>query len=52
MIDSVTYQNFNNWKCNPLAASSSIELSKELNHPRQGLINMQDLMIMNALNGV
>ena len=29
-------------KCNPLAGSSYIKLPKELDHPRKGLINIQN----------
>ena len=36
---------------NPLAGRSYINLSKELDHPRKGLIALNAL-IMNALNGV
>ena len=37
---------------NPLAGSSYIKLPKELEHPRKGLINIQNIDIMNALNRV
>ena len=30
-------------KCNPLAGSSYIKLPKELDHPRKGLINIQNI---------
>ena len=39
IIDSVVDPNTNILKYNPLVGSSCIKLSKELNHPRKGLIN-------------
>ena len=42
IIDSVIDQNINISKYNPLAASSYIKLPTELNHPRKGLINIQN----------
>ena len=39
-------------KYNPLAGSSYIKLPKELEHPRKGLIDIQNIDIMNALNRV
>ena len=39
-------------KYNPLAGSSYIKLPKELEHPRKGLINIQNIDIMNASNRV
>ena len=39
-------------KCDSLARISYVKLPKELSHPRKGWINVQILMIMNALNGV
>ena len=41
IIDSVTYHTISISKYNPLAGSSYIKLSKELDHPRKGLINVQ-----------
>ena len=38
-------------KYNPLAGSIYIKLPKELDHPRKVLINIQNIDIMNALNG-
>ena len=43
IIDSVIDHNISILKCNPLARSSYIELPKELNHPRKGLINIQNI---------
>ena len=42
IIDSVREHNINISKFNPLAGSSYINLPKQLNHPRKGLINIQD----------
>ena len=36
----------------PLAVSSYIKLPKEFDHPRKGLINIQNMIIMNDLNGL
>ena len=43
IIDSVIDQNISVSKDNPLAGSSYIKLPKELNHPRKGLINIQNI---------
>ena len=43
IIDSVIEHNINKSKYNPLAGSSYIKLAKELNHPRIGLINIQNI---------
>ena len=43
IIDSVNDQTISISKCNPLAGSSYIKLSKELEHPRKGLINIQNI---------
>ena len=43
IIDSVIDHNISILKCNPLARRSYIELPKELNHPRKGLINIQNI---------
>ena len=43
IIDSVIDHNISILKCNPLARTSDIELPKELNHPRKGLINIQNI---------
>ena len=42
IIDSVIDHNISISKYNPLAGSSYIKLSKELDHPRKGLINIQN----------
>ena len=42
IIDSVIYHTISIWKYNPLAGISHIKLPKELDHPRQDLINIQD----------
>ena len=42
-IDSVIDHNISISKYNPLTGSSSIKLPKELDHPRKGLINIQNL---------
>ena len=42
IIDSVNDHIINISKCNPLAGSSYIKLPKELDHPRKGLINIQN----------
>ena len=52
IIDSVIEHNINISKYNPLSGSSYIKLPKELDHPRKGLINIQKIDEMNALNGV
>ena len=43
IIDSVIDRNINISKYNPLAGSSYIRLSKELDHPRKSLINVQNI---------
>ena len=43
IIDSVIYHTISISKYNPLAGSSYIKLSKELDHPRKGLINIQNI---------
>ena len=43
IIDSVIDRNINISKYNPLAGSSYIKLSKELDHPRKSLINVQNI---------
>ena len=48
IIASVTDHTISISKHNPLAGSSYIILLKELDHPRKGLINIQN----NSLNGV
>ena len=42
IIDSVIDHNMSILKYNPLAGSSYIKLPKELDHPRKGLINIQN----------
>ena len=42
IIDSVIEHNTNMSKYNPLAGGSYIKLPKEFNHPRKGLINIQN----------
>ena len=42
IIDSVIDHNFSISKYNPLAGSSNIRFPKELDHPRKGLINIQN----------
>ena len=42
IIDSFIYHTISISKCNPLAGSSYIKLHKELDHPRKGLINIQN----------
>ena len=42
VIDSVLDCDINNSKYNLLAGSSYIELLKELQHPKKGLINVQN----------
>ena len=42
IIDSVIELNINISKYNPLAGSSYIRLQKKLDHPRKGLINIQN----------
>ena len=49
IIDSVIDHTISVLKYNPLVGSSYIKLTKELDHPRKGLLKI--LMIMNALNG-
>ena len=51
-IDSVVDHTINISKYNPLAGSSYIKLPKELNYPRKGLINVQNIDEMKALNGI
>ena len=43
IIDSVIDHIISISKYNPLAGSSYIKLTKELNHPRKGLINIQNI---------
>ena len=43
IIDSVIDNNVSISKYNPLAGSSYIKLPKELDHPRKGLINIQNI---------
>ena len=43
IIDSVIDHNINISKYNPLPGSSCIKLSKELDHPRKSLINVQNI---------
>ena len=43
IIDSVIDHNINISKYNPLAGSSYIKLPKEFDHPRKGLINIQNI---------
>ena len=52
IVNSAIDHNIHVSKCNPLAGSSYIKIPKELHHPRKGLINIEILMIMNALDGV
>ena len=42
IIDSVIDHTIIIWKYNTLAGGSYIKLPKELDHPRKGLINVQD----------
>ena len=43
ITDSVIYHNISISKYNPLLASSYIKLLKELDHPRKGFINIQNI---------
>ena len=43
VIDLVLDYNINILKYNPLAGSSYIRLAKELNHPKKGLTNIQNI---------
>ena len=43
IIDSIIDHNISISKYNPLAGSSYIKLSKELHHPGEGLINIQNI---------
>ena len=43
IIDSVIHHTMSISKYNPLAGSSYIRLPKELDHPRKGLINIQNI---------
>ena len=52
ITDSVVDHTINISKYNPLAGSSYIKLPKELNYPRKGLINVQNIDEMKALNGI
>ena len=52
IIDSVVDHTIDISKYNPLAGSSYIKLPKELNYPRKGLINVQNIDEMKALNGI
>ena len=42
-INSVMDHNINITKYNPLAGSSYINLAKELDHPKKGLTNIQNI---------
>ena len=50
IIDSCIGHITNMSKYNPLAGSSYVKLSKELDHPRKARLIFKILMIMNALN--
>ena len=50
-FDSVIDHNISISKYNPLAGSSYVKLTKELDHARKGLIIFKTLMIINALTG-
>ena len=43
IIDSVIKHNINTSKYNPFAGSSYIRLQKKLDHPRKGLIHIQNI---------
>ena len=43
IIDSVIDHNINISKCNPSSGSSYIKLPKEFDHPKKGLINIQNI---------
>ena len=43
IIDSVIDDNINISKYNPVAGSSYIKLEKEVDHPRKGFINIQNI---------
>ena len=43
IIDSVIDHNINISKCNPLASSNYTRLPQKLDHPRKGLINIQNI---------
>ena len=43
IIDSVIDHNIHTAKYNPLAGNSYIKLPKELGHPRNGLISIQNI---------
>ena len=43
IINSVIDHNVNISKYNPLSGSSYIQLPKELDHPRKGFINIQNI---------
>ena len=43
IIDSAIFHTISISKYNPLARSSYIKLRKELDHPRKGLINMENI---------
>ena len=43
IIDSVIDHTIRISKCNPLTGSSYTKLTKELDHPRKGLINIQNI---------
>ena len=45
ITDSFVDQTINTSKCKPLSGGSYIKLSKELNHPRKGLINIQNINV-------
>ena len=43
IIDSVNYHTISNSKYNPLTGSSNVKLLKDLDHPKKGLINIQNI---------
>ena len=43
IIDSIIYYTISISKYNPLAGSSYIKLPRELDHPKKGLINIQNI---------
>ena len=43
IIDSVNYHIISNSKYNPLTGSSNVKLLKDLDHPKKGLINIQNV---------
>ena len=52
IIDLIIDHNIIISKYNILPGSSYLKLPKELDHPRKGLINLQNIDVMNALNDV